>query len=312
MQYKNETEKPLQPDQQAADRFVDWYAGELNTEATLIERPDATQKRQNGKAVDGVYSLGAIRLVVEHTTFDELPDKRYHDAGFRSIEKRFHDMKPIESRIYSLSLPYGYPSDYPMREQAQKIGDALSTWFQQNEAQITEMVQLFSVDGCAKVLRASALDAPNGVGKTYWGRYLEDEPTETDAEEPVEATVTKPTEAEVFARLENAVGSKLPKLKEHVIEPPAVRLLLLENNEMWRAHKTVYAQPVIDYMKKHLDQQCDEVWIMHDWNEYIEHVLLWSSQLDLPEYKNPFFDEVASLGELLENRHEAWRESHRK
>lgn len=292
MQYKNEGDRPNIDDQIATDRFVDWYANELGLYATLLERPDTVRKAQTQPAVDAIYSLGAINLILEHTTFDELPAKRKYDRANAKLRQQFHSVKPQQKRNYTLSLPYGYPTE----GQAQKVGDALAAWFQRNEAQITQRTQWLSVEGCDALLGASAFPAPDGIGKIYWLYDLDE----------------APAEGEVLARLDKALYTKLPKLRAQVAESPAVRILLLENNEMARGHKTDYTKSIMDYMQRNPDQQCDEVWSILFVADEMDCILHWSSQLDLPDCRTPYYSEEKSLGELLEDRKTLWIRSHQE
>src|SRR5579859_534280 len=132
MKYAYESLRPdaRNEDEAAADRFVDWYGQQIGVEPCLRARPD--KSKQGG--IDGEYRLDKVCLLIEHTSLDEMPNKRAEDAGFQIVIDAFDGVcLPEADYVYSLRLPYGYPT----RRDAQKVGAELRAWFETNSYKYT-------------------------------------------------------------------------------------------------------------------------------------------------------------------------------
>jgi len=61
-------------DQQITDEFANWYGHHPGAEPCLHERPEQIQREQ--PAIEAIYQIGNLRLLIEHTSYDEMPYNR--------------------------------------------------------------------------------------------------------------------------------------------------------------------------------------------------------------------------------------------
>ena len=114
------------------------------------------------------------------------------------------------------------------------------------------------------------------------------------------------SEVELCRRIWAALERKLPKLQAHSVACDAIRILVIQNDEICRGFKTDYARFVRGYLHRNRKRACDEIWAMELFGSDLECVLLWSKVLDVTTGKNPFRDDALSLNQLVELRLLAW------
>lgn len=294
MQYADESLRPdaRNEDEAAADRFVDWYGQQIGVEPCLLERPDKT--KQGG--IDGEYQLGKIRLLIEHTSLDELPNKRTEDDAFRIVTEAFNNVcLPEEDCIYDLSLPYGYPT----RQNAQKVAKELRAWFDAYAHQYHEekgRPRVKPASNCFHPLNICVWRSGRGAGRVNWGRR--------DALDTHSRELAKTGLRQIII---TCLKRKLPKLLNHPATASHLRILILQNDEIWRGFKTDYAKFVRGYFHRHGNHICDEVWSLELGGDEMDCILLWCKSLDKTTSKNPFRVDALSLLQLLNIRKLTWQ-----
>jgi hypothetical protein len=241
-------------DELQIDAFVDWYSDKLACDPLLIDRPD----RLTPGAIDGVYQLGSLRLAIEHTSLDELPDTRKHEDALQIVRARFEGMlTPRKECVYTFHVPHGFPA----RSDANKVADELAMWFSKYGAKIRPDNQVRTAPQYMYPIRISARMSAYGRGKVYITPGID--------ERQVRAI-----DGNVPSLIRERLAAKLPKLIRHSCDANTIRILVIQNNEVWRACKHEYAPHVRGWLHRNIKLVCDEIWAMEHVGAEVDCTLL--------------------------------------
>lgn len=284
MEYDDSSLQPNRHAEVEVDSFIDWYATNLGTFALLRNRPD----RGWDRGIDGVYDLGNLRVAVEHTSFDEMPHKRKHDAAYRKLQQEFERLTVRRADcVYTISVPYGVPTHKDARNQGQGLAD----WFLRHGPGLSPDKVHLPQDAPFKVV-ISVRRSDRYGGRVWWmwkgGGWL--------------------LKRDLRSRIRTALDAKLPKLLQHH-EPDAIKVLVLQNDEVSRGFVSDYAPFVRGYLHRHLSAAPDEIWGYEHLGEHQDCALLWSSVLDKTNGPPPYDSNSSSLLHAYLLRRMTWQRS---
>jgi len=287
MHYTDAKHKPTKTDEQSVDGFVDWYASQLKLNATMLDRPD----RHLQGSIDGDYNIGSLRLAVEHSSVDEATDARRLGAMAEIVRRRVPpEVAPRRNYVYTVHLPDQLLNNPRV---AEHTATQLEKWLRQNGASVRGDNRLREIRLGTGVAHVSARKTHHGRSKLYIM------PTETAAA----GSIKRQLKVDIHKTLDR----KLPKLGRYEDDAQLLRVLLIENNEVWRGCKFEYAAHVRGYLQRNIELAPDEIWVMELIGGDVDPTLLWCRQLDGTTKRNPFdLSDGRSLGQAEYRRIVEW------
>ncbi len=125
------------------DTFVEYLAAKLYPGLLIIDRPD--QKHGTSREIDALAESPQLRIAIEHTSVDSLPNQRQQDARFsEALGKLEEELKgKINSRV-RLNTSFGAVT---IGTAWQNIREALRTWLIKEIPKLPEGWSTHNIEG---------------------------------------------------------------------------------------------------------------------------------------------------------------------